>query len=262
MHRARSVSREGGTALRRLILAAIVGIVAVFVVGGYAWWTADEGQAFKGSGTVVTEPREVSGFAAIDLQGVGILRVTQGGAETLTVRTDDNILPLITTEVRDGTLHIAIDTSEHRHGIDPTELTYDVSVTSLQALSVAGAARVESGSLATEDLRLDIDGAVRVAIDGLQARNLHVSSSGGSSFVFTGTVETQEVVIDGTADYQARQLSSRTATVHINGAGHVVVRVSESLDAAIDGAGVVEYIGQPAVVQHVNGVGVVRQIEA
>jgi hypothetical protein len=247
--------------MRRLILAAIVGLTAVLVVGGYAWWQTDEGKALKGSGTVVTEPREVSGFSTIDLQGVGVLRITQGTVETLTVRTDDNILPLITTEVRDGTLRIAIDTTEHRHGIDPTDLTYDVSVTSLQALSVAGAARVETGPLATEDLRFDVDGAARISVDGLQAQNLHVASAGGSVFVFTGVVDTQEVIIDGTADYQARQLTSRSATVEIDGAGHVVVRVSESLDAEIDGSGVVEYIGQPAVVQHVNGVGTVHQVE-
>jgi hypothetical protein len=248
--------------MRRLIVAAVVGVVALVAVGGYALWRADDGDAFKGSGTVVTEPREVSGFAAIDLRGVGVLRVTQDTTETLTVRTDDNLLPLITTEVRDGTLRIAIDTREHRHGIDPTELTYDVSLTSLQALSVSGAARVESASLATEDLRLEVSGFAHVTLDGLQATSLHVASSGGSAFVVNGAVDAQEVVVDGAADYRARELTSRTATVRINGAGHVVVRVVESLDAEITGAGTVEYIGQPAVVQHVSGVGVVRQIEA
>jgi hypothetical protein len=248
--------------MRRFILAVVVGVVAVLAVGGYAWWRVDEGEAYKGSGAVVTEPREVSGFVAIDLQGVGVLRVTQGTAETLTIRTDDNILPLITTEVRDGTLRISIDTSEHRHGINPTELAYDVSVKTLQALTVSGAAQVESGSLATGDLRLEVNGSAHVSLDGLQATSLHVSSSGGSAFVFTGAVDAQEIVVDGTANYQASQLTSRTATVRINGAGHVVVRVAESLDAAIGGAGVVEYIGQPTVVQHITGVGVVHQVKA
>jgi hypothetical protein len=225
-------------------------------------WRADEGRAFNGSGTVVTEPREVSGFSAIDLQGTGALRITQGTAETMAVRTDDNILPLITTEVRDGTLRIAIDTSEHRHGIDPTELTYDVAVASLRALSVSGAARIEGTSLATADLRLEVNGAAHVSLEDLHATSLHVASAGGSDFVVTGTADAQEVVIDGAADYRARELASRTATVRINGAGHATLRISESLDAEIVEAGTVEYVGQPTVVQHVTGVGVVRQIEA
>ena len=248
--------------MRRLILAALVGIVAALAVGGYAWWRTDEGEAFKGSGTVVTEPREVSGFDAIDLSGVGVLRITQGTAETLTIRTDDNILPLITTEVRDGTLHIGIDNRDHPHGIDPTTLAYDVSVKSLRALSVSGATQIEAGSLAVGDLRLDVDGSAQVALDGLQATSLRVACSGGGAFALSGAVDRQEVVIEGAGDYQATELASRTATVRIVGAGQVAVQVAESLDASIEGAGVVEYAGQPTVVQHVTGAGVVRQIES
>ena len=43
----------------------------------------------RGSGNVVTEEREVSGFERVALSGVGQVIVTQGEEEALTVETDD-----------------------------------------------------------------------------------------------------------------------------------------------------------------------------
>ncbi|HYP61952.1 MAG TPA: head GIN domain-containing protein [Thermomicrobiales bacterium] len=246
--------------MRRFILAAIVGLAVTLAVSGCSW--SESGEALKGSGTVVTESRAVAGFTGVDLSGVGILRITQGAAEALTIQTDDNLLPLITTQVRNGTLIIAIDTKDHPHGVDPTTLVYDLTVTSLQALSVAGAAQVEGRSIAADDLRLEISGAAKVDFDQIQAKALHVTSAGGSAFTIAGTVDMQEIVITGAGEYRAKGLASRTATVRITGAGHATIAVAEALDASIDGTGLIEYVGSPTVVQHVTGLGVIRQVEA
>ena len=195
--------------MRRFILAAIVGLAVTLAVSGCSW--SESGEALKGSGTVVTESRAVAGFTGVDLSGVGILRITQGATETLTIQTDDNLLPLITTEVRNGTLIIAIDTKDHPHGVDPTTLVYDLTVTSLQALSVAGAAQVEGRSIAADDLRLEISGAAKVDFDQIQAKALHVTSAGGSAFTIAGTVDTQEIAITGAGEYRAKGLASRTS---------------------------------------------------
>lgn len=245
--------------MRRLPIAAIVGLAVLFAVSGCSW--PERGEPLKGSGTVVTESRAVAGFTAVDLRGTGVLRVTQGKEEGLTVRTDDNLLPLITTEVRNGTLIIAIDTRDHPHGIAPSTLVYNLSVTSLEALLVSGAAQLEGHALATGDLRLDIDGAAQVRLDDLQATTLRVSSSGGSDFTLAGTVDRQEITIDGAAEYRARELASRTATIQITGAGHAVIQVAESLDASIEGTGVIEYAGSPTVTQQITGLGVIRRLE-
>ena len=140
--------------MRHLMPTVLAIVLVAIAVGGCSW--SESGQALKGSGTVVDESRTVTGFTAVDLQGIGVLRLSQGTAESLTVRTDDNLQPLITTRVRDETLVMAIDTRDHPHGIAPTTLVYDLTVTSLEALSVSGAARVEGGSLSTGDRRLDI----------------------------------------------------------------------------------------------------------
>ncbi len=55
-----------------------------------------------GSGTAKTETRPVAGFTSIELAGTGDVQVKQTGTESLTVTADDNLLPLLTTEVVDA----------------------------------------------------------------------------------------------------------------------------------------------------------------
>src|SRR5262249_32282701 len=164
------------------------------------------------------------------------------------------------TEVREGTLRIWIDGRDHPHGISPTQLSYEVGVKSLAAISVAGAAQIETDSLAGDDLRLNVSGSVQVSLVGLTATSLHVHSTGGSSFAIAGTVDAQAIVISGAAEYQAKDLPGRAETVGTNVAGHAVIRVNDEVNVTGNGAGVVEYLGNPTVQQQMQGVGVVRQI--
>ena len=77
-----------------VLLAAMVGM------------TACDAMAVNGSGDLITEVREVSGFDSIDLDGSGEVIITQGAGETLTVETDDNLMEHVETEVRGDTLHL------------------------------------------------------------------------------------------------------------------------------------------------------------
>ena len=54
--------------------------------------------AVRGSGNVVTQERQVSGFDSVALSGVGEVFITQGDKESLTVETDDNLMRYIQTE--------------------------------------------------------------------------------------------------------------------------------------------------------------------
>ncbi len=74
----------------------------------------------RGSGIMATETREVSGYDAIEIEGYGNLIITQGETESLEIEAEDNILPHITTKVRNGTLHIRYDDNRWRSNILPT----------------------------------------------------------------------------------------------------------------------------------------------
>jgi hypothetical protein len=59
-----------------------------------------------GSGQTESETREVSGFTRVDLSGSGEVTVVQGDVESLTVEADENVLPVLTSDVSDSTLKL------------------------------------------------------------------------------------------------------------------------------------------------------------
>jgi hypothetical protein len=67
------------------------------------------GRQEVGSGTVRSEKRAVSGFDAITLNGLGKIVIKQDGNESLTVSAEDNLLPLLKTEVTNGKLQLDIE---------------------------------------------------------------------------------------------------------------------------------------------------------
>ena len=62
------------------------------------------GRTLRGSGDIITENREVSGFDRVSLSGFGEVTIEVGEKESLTVTTDDNIMPYVHTEVKNNTL--------------------------------------------------------------------------------------------------------------------------------------------------------------
>ena len=67
--------------------------------------TFDDGESkVKGSGVAASETRAMASFEAIEATGVGKLKVRIADNESVRVSADDNILPLIKTEVRNGVL--------------------------------------------------------------------------------------------------------------------------------------------------------------
>src|SRR5215475_389629 len=60
----------------------------------------------KGSGITKTEKRSLAPFDSIEVSCHGSIQVHTQGQEGLEISGDDNIIPLITTEVNNGTLYI------------------------------------------------------------------------------------------------------------------------------------------------------------
>jgi hypothetical protein len=103
-----------------------------------------------GSGTLVSETRAISGFSAVAMRGGIDVILRQGDREAVQVRADDNILPLVQTDVEgDGdnrTLRIQLKPGESvqsRHRIEVT-----VDVVRLSTISTAGSGDVEYGGIA------------------------------------------------------------------------------------------------------------------
>ena len=190
-----------------------------------------------GSGRVITESRPVSGFHAVSLTGVGELFIDQTGSESLTLEADDNIMPLIITEVQNGVLVISF--KNNTIPIRASGLKYSLTVKAIDQIGLSGAGTVDAQNLAAD--------------------RLVIISSGAGKITTAGQVTDQQVELSGAGSYDGANLTSETTRVQVSGLGGATVRVNKTLDAEISGIGTVEYIGNPTVTRDISGAGTVKQ---
>ena len=81
--------------------ALLVSVVAFAMLGSVAW-----AKQVEGSGVSKTEQRDVGEFEKIRVNGSANVKVVIGDKRSVSVTTDDNLLRVIDTVVKDGTLVI------------------------------------------------------------------------------------------------------------------------------------------------------------
>ncbi|MCA9673562.1 MAG: DUF2807 domain-containing protein [Kofleriaceae bacterium] len=208
----------------------------------------------QGSGTAATESRAVDDFTAIAVGGALALHVHVGPAPAVEVRGDDNIVPLIRTEVRDGTLHV----ESRRAYTARTPLVVDVATPAVTGLDASGAITASIEGVTGDAFRIAGGGATDLDVTA-EVAHLVASIAGSGSLRLAGRADDLRLDVSGAGDVHARGAAARTATVTISGAGAVEVTVADTLDATISGSATVDYWGQPARVErHVAGAGAIR----
>ena len=191
-----------------------------------------------GSGVIVSEARPAEGFAALTVDGPLQVVVEQTGAESLVITADDNIVPLVTSEVRGGRLFLGY---VPRASFSSTRgVVCRVTAAAVRDLGATGAARVEMKG---------------VDLDRLDAR-----LSGASTLEAAGTVERLALDVSGASRWSSAGLGSRTVTAEVTGTSYALVRAGDQLVATVSGVSVVEYVGDPVVTPSVSGLSVLRRV--
>ncbi|NMC47389.1 MAG: DUF2807 domain-containing protein [Chloroflexi bacterium] len=207
----------------------------------------------QGSGNLVSETREVSGFNGIILSGLGDLEIKVGDTESLTIEADDNVINHIESYVSGSTLHIGF---ERFFNIIPSGgISYTLTVKDLNRIEVSGYGDVYLASLDTDSLNVEVSGGGRIVIDDITADNLTVNLSGAGDFNLAGTIERQKVNLSGAGSYNASDLQSREAEIDISGAGSAQMWVTDALDVNLSGVGSLQYYGDASVTQNISGIG-------
>ena len=195
--------------------------------------------AITGSGVLKRETREPGDFTGLELNISADVRVRQSETPSVVIEADDNLLPVISTEVVDGTLVV----SPSENYSTRSKITLIVGVPVLRSLSMRGAGDAFLDSVTRDELRLSISGAVTV--DGV------------------GSVDWLDAQILGSGRLLLGRLRAKECKVTINGAGRGAVFASEKLTALINGSGRIEYLGDPQdVTRRIVGAGRIRAGES
>jgi len=185
----------------------------------------------SGSGKRALQKREVPSFSSISTQGAFDLEVICQKPVSLEIEGDDNILPLITTEVSNNVLYI-----RNTQGYSVREpISLRVSVSNLEALTVSGAGKINVSGVKNDKFELDSSGAPTIRVSG----------------------DTKVVDIDtsGAAKIDTHKLRASQAVVDSKGVSRIDLAVSDTLSVTISGPSHVTYEGDPVVNKTIHGPG-------
>jgi len=210
----------------------------------------------KGDGNVVKEERTVGSFSAIDVGGAFHVFLTQGNEEKLVVEADENLLDIITTEVRGNTLKISTDKDIRNYDVLNVYITFK----ELEDLDISGACKLSAeNKLSFDNLELECSGASDVELK-FSANNLDIDFSGASNIDLYGSADKVELEVSGASDLDAYDFEMNYLDINISGASHAKVFVNEELSADVSGAASLKYKGSPVITNHdVSGAGSMKK---
>jgi len=212
----------------------------------------------RGSGDLITETRQVSNFDSIELNGVGEVIITQGGGESLSIETDDNVMKYLKVVVENGTLKLGFE--EGFKPITPTRLVFAVGVDDLTSMTISGSGDIEAETLETDRLDVTVSGSGDVRIAALTTGDVRTDISGSGEVSLAGDASAQDVTISGSGKYLSGDLCSESVKMNVSGSGDATVCATETLDTNISGSGSVNYYGKPSINSSGSGSGTLNSL--
>jgi predicted small secreted protein len=196
---------------RTLLVAALVALSATTA--------ACDLVGTRGEGAVKSETRQTDAFSRVESGGGIHVSIGIGDASALEVRAQGNLLPLITTEVVDGTLRI--QSSE--------------AYTTSETIEVI---------LTTPELeRIVLSGGSRGTIDDLSSDAFDVELNGGSVLTASGTASTVTLQVSGGSVAELEALTAATITVDLSGGSRAEVRATDRVNGSATGGSRVSVAG-------------------
>ena len=228
------------------------------------------------------EIRPVTAFTEIDASGVFDITVTKGDAESLVIEADDEVMPYVLSEVRNGVLYLYLDT--HKKIKNVKLLKASIVMKDLEKVTLSGACKLTTNNLFTSNkFRADCNGAsnmtihintgqlsietsgacnirIKANVTGytylslsgashimgeLNANDVKFNCSGVGSIELTGSANNIDMDASGASKILTEQFAVKNASIVLSGTGKITVNASDYLKVNSSGASSVNYKGSP-----------------
>jgi len=209
-----------------------VAIAATIVFAGLA---GCESSRLTGDGPVQSETRKADAFTRIAVSGGIGVTVRTGPTPALEVSAQENILPVIATDVEGDTLRIRSTESYS------TSEGVEVAVTT-PALVV-----------------ISMSGGSQGRMEGLDAERLDIELSGGAGLTATGTATSVALNMTGGSRASLENLTATTITLDLSGGTTATVQASDRVSGSASGGSRVSVLGDPQLNVEVSGGGEVTR---
>jgi hypothetical protein len=200
------------------------------------------GEEIRGSGNVVTQDFDLTGFDKVDVSHAFTVDTSQGDTFSVVVSIDDNLVEYLRVEKSGSTLKIGLAPNRDYAS---THATAEVTMPELTRLELSGASHgTISGFTSTKALAVDLSGASSLHGD-IEAGDARFEVSGASDVTLSGSGQDANIDASGASDVDLADFAVADANVEASGASTVTVNGSGTLNVDASSASAVYYLGNP-----------------
>ncbi|NQV53944.1 MAG: DUF2807 domain-containing protein [Flavobacteriales bacterium] len=211
----------------------------------------------RANGNIIEETRTLTEFEDVDFNMPGKLYIKQDTTiknATLTIKTSENIMDRIETDVKSNTLKITDNQCIRKLKTFEVYLT----VKDLEDVRLNGSGDViTENTIVADALSFSINGSGSVDAS-VKSKELLLDINGSGDMDVEGQTNDIDIDINGSGNVHAYDVDAINGYVDISGSGNCEINASDALDVGISGSGNVYYLGSPRVTVNTSGSGSIQ----
>lgn len=199
----------------------------------------------KGNGNVTSITRTTSDYDDVKFSGSFDYILVAGKEGKIILEGEENLLPYIITEVKNGQLIIR---SENRINMQTSRnktIKITVPFESINSVALSGSGDVwNEDVISSNQLKVALTGSGDIKLK-IQTTSLDASVTGSGDLVLNGKTDTATIAVTGSGDYKGYELDANDMDVSVQGSGDAKVLSNGNLKARVSGSGSIDYKGNP-----------------
>lgn len=199
----------------------------------------------KGNEKEVTVNRTTPEYNKIEVGGSFDVKLISGKEGNITIKGDENLVELLTTEVVNGTLKVRFERGTMIQYNYKSKVEITIPFEQINELSFSGSGNfLGEDVIKTENLEVEIAGSGNVKLE-LNTINTKIERTGSGNLNLKGTNQNLEIDSTGSGNANASDLLSENVVANQTGSGNIKVNCSKKLVARSTGSGSIIYKGNP-----------------
>lgn len=197
----------------------------------------------------LSEEKEVllqpgTSFHSIENYGNCDIIIHIGDTEGITIKGNTANVKLVETKVENGVLKFSIKNNQKGWNVRTRNIVIHVTATQIKALRQIGSGTIKvDDTISNTGLELVVKGSGDIVAKVLNATDIAATITGSGDIRLAGTAKNADIQINGSGNFNGRNLTIESASVRVVGSGDTYIKVSNTLSATITGSGNIRYSG-------------------
>ena len=197
----------------------------------------------SGSGDVVTQEEDFSGFDEVSASHNFEVNIEQGDGYEVVIRIDDNLLDDLEVVKRGDRLEIGFMRNMVTRN---ATMEADITMPRLRGVDLSGASDAHiTGFDSNDEFKTGLSGASSLSGDIISG-DVNIDLSGASEVTLSGSGGNLVLDLSGSSDVDLAEFSVEDADLKLSGSSEVILNVNGTLDVTASGSSDVEYLGEPS----------------